>query len=75
MAVLEALALERPVVAVDNPGNREALRGGRDGILCGASAEDIAYAVGSALNTPPHTPHRDWEQENHDALQALKLWL
>jgi len=75
MAVLEALALERPVVAVDNPGSREALRGGRDGILCGASADEIAHAVEAALNAPPHRPPRDWEQENQDALQALRAWL
>ena len=74
MAILEALILKRPVVSTDNPGARELLREGRDGLLCGHSAEAVAEGVLAQLAAPV-VCSRDWEGENAQALEALEALL
>jgi glycosyltransferase involved in cell wall biosynthesis len=51
MAVLEAMALERPVVAVDGGGPREIIENGVTGVLVPSSSPaDLADAIGPLLH-------------------------
>lgn len=73
VVLMEAMALERPVIASCVGGIPELVRPGENGWLVPAgSAEDLAEAIREVLATPPETLHRMGEkgrnrvQERHD---------
>ena len=74
MAILEALILGKSVVSTDNPGSREVLRGGGDGLLCDFTEEALAAGILTQLASPIRC-RRDWDEENQQALSAWQVLL
>ncbi len=52
IAIQEAQALGKAIIASDCSGNREQIDNGTDGVLCDFNAESIAEAVINLLNNP-----------------------